>query len=31
MSSGPLKTMCSRKWLTPLSSLVSSRAPVFTK
>src|SRR4051812_31219182 len=27
----PLKTMCSRKWLTPETSGVSSRAPVRTK
>ena len=27
----PLNTMCSRKWLTPISSRGSSRAPVFTK
>src|SRR5580704_15470699 len=27
----PLKAMCSRKWLTPLTSIDSSRAPVRTK
>src|SRR5436190_789151 len=27
----PLKTMCSRKWLTPATSGVSSREPVRTK
>jgi hypothetical protein len=27
----PLNIMCSRKWLTPTTSIGSSRVPVFTK